>query len=309
MKDSKLKYHLAILGANILFALNYSYSKSALSLMSADVLLVARIASAALFFVLFALIIVRQKVALKDIWMLLAAAVFGVAGNQFIFLHGLALTSPVDASIIATAGPVLVLLISVVLKRERITLLKTIGITIGAFGALWVIIGGASSSVGSGSLEGNALVFLSAFSYACYLIVVRQLMVKYSSFTIMAWVFGASSLLIVPLFGGDFVEHSWGGMSAGEWGILAFVVVGATWIAYTLVSSSLKQLSPTTVSIYSYSQPVLASLFAVVRMQDELTWQKIFSALLVFVGVYIVTLSYKKPRLGHSKRPFYKFWI
>ncbi|MEG0656049.1 MAG: DMT family transporter, partial [Mucinivorans sp.] len=86
----------------------------------------------------------------------------------------------------------------------------------------------------------------------------------------------------------SFAEFSW-----ASWGALAFVVLGATWLAYVCVAASLKKLSPTTASIYSYSQPVIASIFAIIRGQDRLDFVKIAAALLVFIGVYIVTRSYK----------------
>ncbi|MEF9949923.1 MAG: DMT family transporter, partial [Mucinivorans sp.] len=212
---------------------------------------------------------------------------------QYIFLQGLSHTSPVDASIIATTGPMIVLLVSAILGRDRITPKKLIGIVVGAMGAMTVILYGGLSNFGSGNLTGNLLVFASAFSYACYLIVVKDLMQKYSPFTIVAWIFGLSALVLTPILWGDLAEVSFAEFSWASWGALAFVVLGATWLAYVCVAASLKKLSPTTASIYSYSQPVIASIFAIIRGQDRLDFVKIAAALLVFIGVYIVTRSYK----------------
>lgn len=297
--SDRLKAHLAIITANILFALNYSYSKSVIGVMSPDALIVSRIGSAAVVFTIVALVLFRQRVAWRDVLMLGLASLLGIGGNQYIFLHGLEFTSPVDAAILATLGPVLVLLISAVLGRDRITLLKSVGITIGASGALTVVLYGGLSNFGSGHLLGNLLVLCSVFSYACYLIVVKQLMAKYSPYVVMAWVFGLSALIMVPLMIDDVTAVNWGALDGGSIAAFVFVIVGATWLSYICVASSLKKLSPTTASIYSYSQPVLASFFAIIRGQDEVSWVKIGAAILVFAGVYIVTLSYKQtPRLN-----------
>lgn len=289
----RLKAHLAIIAANILFALNYSYSKTLLGgAMTGDALCIARIGSAAAVFILCAVIVIRQRVERRDIWRLLLASVFGIGGNQYIFLQGLTLTSPVDASIIATTGPVIVLIVSAILGRDRITMLKGVGISVGAAGALLVIFYGGAAGFGSENLIGNLLVFISAFSYACYLIVVKDLMAKYSPFTIMAWIFGVSALVLLPVLWGDLSSTAWSEFTPSLWATLVFVIVGATWLAYVCVALSLKKLSPTTASIYSYSQPVIASFFAIIRGQDSVDWVKIAAAALVFGGVYIVTRSY-----------------
>ncbi|MEG2319223.1 MAG: DMT family transporter, partial [Mucinivorans sp.] len=292
------KAHLAIITANILFALNYSMSKSVLwpqAWMSPEGLCVARIASAAVLFSIIVWGFNREKVERKDWGWMALASLFGIGGNQLIFLKGMYYTSPVDAAIIATTGPMLVLIISAILRRERITPLKALGIAIGACGALLVILYGGIQNFGQGHLSGNLMVFTSAFSYACYLIVVKDLMKKYQPMTVMAWIFGASALVLTPLLWDEFLyKTQWSSIEPWTWFTIGFVVVGATWIAYICVARSLRQINATTASIYSYSQPVIASLFAIVRGQDNLDGIKVLSAMLVILGVFLVTRSYSK---------------
>lgn len=294
----KLKAHLSILTANIMFGINYSLSKGLLApieWLTPSGLCVARIGSAAIFFSILVWGFMRERVDKKDWGWLALASLLGIGGNQFIFLQGMKLTSPVDASIIATVGPVLVLLISTALGRDKITPLKLVGIIIGALGALTVILYGSMSAFGMEHLSGNLLVFLSAISYACYLIVVKDLMKKYRPMTVMASIFGVSGLIMIPTLGGELVNDTqWSEMPISAWVALIFVVVGATCIAYFCVAKSLKTISPTTASIYSYSQPVIASFFAISIGQDKLDWVKIIAAMLVVLGVFIVTRSYKQ---------------
>ena len=55
--------------------------------------------------------------------------------------------------------------------------------------------------------------------------------------------------------------------------------------------NALKKLNPSTVSIYIYTQPVLASLFAIFSNSDTLDELKIISASIIFIGVYLVSVS------------------
>lgn len=300
--SGKVKAHLAIITANILFGLNYSLSKELLSptaWLTPSGLCIARIGSAAVMFAIIFFAFRREKVDRKDIKWLALASLFGIGGNQFLFLQGMEMTSPVDASILATTSPIIVLLLSVLLKRDTLRpLTKLVGILLAAGGALTVIIYGGVSKVGEGNLVGNLLIFSAAFSYACYLLVVKDLMAKYSPTTIMASIFGFSGLFLIPALGDDLVSQTqWSGMGGGEWFALAFVIVGATWVAYLCVATSLKGIPATTASVYSYSQPVIATLFAISRGQDTISVIKICATLMVLCGVFMVTRSYKKKRV------------
>lgn len=290
----RIQAHAAILAANIMFALNYSYSKSLIpGFLAPDTLCIVRIGCAAIVFALVALTIVRERIRWRDLGWLALAALFGTGGNQYIFLQGLQYTSPVDAAIISVTGPVLVLIISALLGRDRITWFKSIGIAVGASGALLTILYGGIANFGSGHLMGNILVFIAALSYASYLVVVKSLMMRYHPITVTAWMFGLSTLAMLPFLGQSVVATEWSRLTAGAWGSLAFVVLGATVTAYLLVAGSLKRLKPTTVSIYMYLQPVIASIAAILRGQDKADWVKGLAALLVFAGVFLVTQSYR----------------
>ena len=61
-------------------------------------------------------------------------------------------------------------------------------------------------------------------------------------------------------------------------------------IAYLFNSEALKKLSPSTVSIYIYLQPVLATIFAIFRGADTIDEMKIVSAIIIFVGLYLVSV-------------------
>ena len=86
-----------------------------------------------------------------------------------------------------------------------------------------------------------------------------------------------------------------------EIGAICFVLIGATFIPYLLIPMSLKRIRPTTVSMYNYIQPIIASLIAVMVGQDTFSLQKVLSAALVFVGVYLVTQSKSRADMEKEK--------
>ena len=72
-----------------------------------------------------------------------------------------------------------------------------------------------------------------------------------------------------------------------------FVVVCTTFIAYLFNSSALRKLNPSTVSTYIYLQPLLATFIAIWLQSDTLDAIKIVASILIFIGVYLVSIQKK----------------
>ena len=111
MNQEKLKGHLLILAANILFAINMPVSKYLLpEHVQPEALTSMRMSFACVMFWITSLFVPYEKVPLKDLGLLCLCALCGVGLNQGLFIWGLNTTSPVDASIIATAVPIFVMI-------------------------------------------------------------------------------------------------------------------------------------------------------------------------------------------------------
>ncbi len=288
--SNRLKAHLAIIAANILFGINYSVAKFAMpTYVSPSAFALLRVASASLLFWAVCLFIKSEKVDRKDYPRLIIASLFGVVLNQVLFLQGLNYTTPIDSSIIQTANPVLVLLIAAFALHERITMTKLFGIAIGASGAILLILQRGSLSFGNEQMLGNFLSLLNTLCYAGYLVIMRPLMQKYSSVTVMKWVFLFGLIPILPMGYSAVGDMSWSTMPLAAFFAIGFVLVGATFLAYLLIARGLKDVKPATVSIYVYSQPLIASLCAIAVGQGEFGTAQIVSTVLVFSGVYLVS--------------------
>ncbi len=76
-----------------------------------------------------------------------------------------------------------------------------------------------------------------------------------------------------------------------EWGALSLVVVGATFVSYILVVIGQKRLRPTVAGMYNYIQPLVACIVAILWSMDTFGITKAFAILLIFAGVFLVTMS------------------
>jgi len=287
--------HLALITANLIYGVNYGIAKQVMpDYLSPFALVFARISGACILFWALSLILPKETIDRKDILRLLIATVFGVAVNQSLFLNGLNITTPIDAAIIMTATPILVLLVARLLIREPITIFKVIGIVAGGTGAILLILYRGNVSFSNRHVIGNSIILANATSYAVYLVIVKPLINKYHPVILMRWIFLFGLLLVSGPGIPAFLRVNWGEMPGDILLSVLFVVVGTTFLAYLLNMYSLKYVKPITVSIYIYSQPVIASIVALILGQDVITPIKIVAALLVFTGVYFVSFSNSK---------------
>ncbi len=292
-KGSKvLQAHLAIIGANLIYGLNYVVAKGIMpDYMAPRAIIVLRVAGAALVFWLYALLVQNEKVEKKDLWRLFLLSLFGVAINQIMFFEGLNLTTPINASIIMVGTPIAVLVLSHFIIKERLTTLKILGIALGTSGALWLILKNGHFSFTSGTFLGNLFVAINATSYALFLVLVKPLMKKYRPVTIMKWIFTFGLVFVIPVSYHELIRTDFQSIPLNIWMSILYVVLFTTVLAYLLNNYSLKYVNPTVNSAYIYLQPFLATVVALMTGKDVLTWVEVVAALLIFAGVYLVSIA------------------
>lgn len=231
----------------------------------------------------------KEKIALEDFPRILAAALFGVALNMLTFFKGLSYTSPIMGAVLMVTTPMIVLILSAIIMKERMQKRKVFGIILGLAGTITLILYGKSMVNAPNASLGNLLVFVNAISYGFYLILVKKLMDKYNAFTFVKWIYTFGFLMVLPFGWSEFNVVNWTEIPIDIFWKIGFVVVFSTFLTYLLNLVSMRELKPTTVAVFIYLQPLFATVFAVSLGKDELSWVKLFSAVLIFTGVYLVT--------------------
>lgn len=252
-----------------------------------------RVGGSVLLFWLVWLFVPKQKVALADFPRIIAAAFFGVAFNMLTFFKGLSLTTPISAAVLMVSTPIIVLILSALIMKERMLKRKVFGIVLGLVGTAVLILYGKSVGNASNANLGNALVFANAISYGFYLIVVKKLMEKYDAFSFVNWIYLFGFIMVLPFGYGELQAFDYSNLPTDVVLKIVFVVVFSTFLTYLLNLLSMKELKPTTVAVFIYLQPLFASVFAIGLGKDDLNWVKIAAAILIFSGVFLVTQKKK----------------
>ena len=292
MQNHRLQAHTAVLLANIIFGLGVPVTKLLLDQwVSPMAYMATRCLGAAAIFWLISLFLPREKVAPRDLTVIILGGLLGIVVSQTLTAWALTFTTPVYFSLIATLTPVATMLCAALFIGEKISVRGIAGVALGVAGAMLMVFIGWQGGSGKNDILGISLTLLSMFTWAVYLIITRKVSARYTAVTQMKWVFLASAIAVLPFSLTD-LQSATLYSAATEWSGLAemaFIVVFATVAGYFAIPFAMRYLKATTVSVYTNLQPIVASLVAIALCQDVLTWDKPVALVLVLLSAWLVT--------------------
>ena len=284
----RLKAHISLLVATLLFGANYWVSKILVDILNPNQLVFLRTVGAASLFAIVYFLSARPKLNKGELLRLLVAGIFGVAINQILFFSGLQYTSPVDTAIIHVSNPIIVLVLSLIFLHTKLSRWKIAGIFVGAIGASILVLYQKELVFNPESIKGNLMILGNTTAYAIFLVIMKPILKKYDTITTMFWVYLFATILIVPYTFTDVQAIQWQQLWGWPTVSLFYIIVMVTFGAYFLIIYSLGRLSAPVVSFYIYLQPLIAAIIATIIGVESLNWVNGMAAALIFFGVYLV---------------------
>ena len=286
----------AAFGATAIYGMNHTIAKVVMPHYIAPFgFIMLRVVGACILFWLVSFFIPKETIERKDFLRIAFTALFGMCINMLMFFKGLQLSTPINSGVIVTLTPIIILILSAFFLKEKLTQFKFLGIVLGFIGALLLILYGNSNKVINApdiSL-GNTMLLVNAVSFGAYLVMVKPLTKKYSTVTLMKWMFLLGVIYTFPFTITEFTEVSWKTLPFEAIWRIGFVVVGTTFLTYMFNVYALKTLPATTIGAFTYLQPIITIVYAVITGNDILDGVKILACLLVFLGVYLVSKKVK----------------
>ena len=281
--------HLALIAVQVLFGIWPIFGKVALRSMSPSSLTACRLTGAAV-----ALALLQRKLTpllkmpVKDILLLALCSMMGVVGNQFLFVKGLSLTTVINATLLSTTIPVFALFVSILLRYDELSLRRLVGILLAGGGVVFLV-NPFRADLSAQTTAGNILIVSNSLLYAMYIVLSKTLFERYGALNVITWIFLVAALVTVPVGIYSLQKENLGGIGAGVWLLVLFIIIFPTVGAYYLNAWALTKVPPSTVAIYIYLQPLIAFGFAPLLLGEQFNSRTIVAALLIFAGVAVVT--------------------
>ena len=286
--------HLGLLLANLVWAVNYPFYKVRMPHYITPVALATFAVTVAGLLGLVSLFWGGiEKIDRNDIYKFIGAALLMGIAKKLLLMIGMQHTSPIEASIIATLGPILVLVFSFFFGIDRFTPMKVFGMVLGMGGALLVILSGGGAVTSGEKLMGNLFVVGAIAASSFSMVWLKGLIMKYRPITVLRVYYPMAAVMLLP-FGFDSMIHTdFAAMPAEALWMFFYVILIPTFGPNYLLIFSLHYVKPTISSVFFYLQPVGAAILSVALHMDHLTWERVVGALVVFAGVFFVVRSYK----------------
>lgn len=288
--------HIAAFSAYAIFGFNIIVCKNIATSNYASPLGVFcfRALGATILFWLVSLFCPKEKIEKKDFGKIFIASLLGLFITQISFLEAIAHITPFDCSVISTLTPIYTMFVAAYFIKEPITTKKVVGVLLSFLGILFLLFNGIRNESGTTEPIGVFLMLMNGLSFSLYLGIFRPLIAKYSVITFMKWMFLFSLLISLPFSSKEIFTINYTEFPTQYILELLYLIVFSTFIAYFLIPLSQRHIRPTLVGMYSYIQPIIATLLSIYLGLDTLSWQKIVAAVAVITGVIIVNRSKSK---------------
>lgn len=289
MKD-QWKAHAGLLATNLLFGANYSAVKyiTARAVQPFGLNVMRVTAGALLLWLMIAFMPHAPGIRRQHYGRLFLCALTGIILNQVFFIKGLSMTLSIHAALLMLVTPVFIMLVAAWLIKEPLTLYKSAGLALGIGGAVMLILQKEHSGGGNDVLTGDLFIVINAVSYAFFFVLVKPLMKAYHALHVLRWMFTIGAFFLVPLGWSEFMAVEWNTFSVNEYAALIFIVVGATFLAYLFNMYGISKLGASVAGAYIYTQPVFASLIAILVLGEAFTLYKAIAGGLIVLGVVLV---------------------
>lgn len=220
---------------------------------------------------------------------LLAGALFGL---EFLFIaEGLKLTSAAHMSVFLYTAPVFTALgLHFMLPSERLRLLQWLGILLAFVGIAVAFAGGLSlEDLDGRTLLGDAFGVLAGLAWGATTVVIRGSRLSEAPATLTLWyqlMVGFVGLLVVALFTGQLGRVSLTPLAIGS---VLFQGVVVSFISYLTWFWLLRQYLASNLAVFSFITPLFGVTFGVLLLDEPLSLNFVFGALMVLLGVVLVS--------------------
>lgn len=250
----------------------------------------------------------HRQLFLKHWPFVLCLAVTGVASFNTLVYVSVQYTSAINASLVNATSPVVMVLLSPLLLRERFSFTRGIGVFITLIGVLWIISRGSLGILLDLSFNrGDLWMMLAVLLWALYSIGIKKSADRFPANALFMATMFLAILLLVPLSAVEIWLRGEGirvtGMTVGS---VLYVGLFASLVAFSCWNKAVSLLGPSRCAGFLSLIPLFSALFATFFAGEAVQSFHLVGAVGIIIGLYMTTIERPRSRkqgemvLGHS---------
>ena len=229
-------------------------------------------------------------------WLLPMAFLMFVSSNG-IATYGLQFITSGLAALIAALYPLSVVLIErYYFKAIKITPQTLLGLFLGLLGILFIFYKDSLEMHGTHYLLGVGLSLFAMITWSVGSIIMSRNKINMNPYYSIGWqmLISAFTMGLITFISGNYVPLN--EIPAKTWGILAYMVLGGSVLAFVSFIYSMKHLKPAIASLYAYINPIVAIWVGSLLLNEKMSLNNIIGTISTLIGVYLVNKSLKNQK-------------
>ncbi|MDQ0715101.1 drug/metabolite transporter (DMT)-like permease [Streptomyces luteogriseus] len=216
----------------------------------------------------------------------------GVLAYNFFFFWGLSLAPALDGSIIVPVlSPILTTATLLMLRRERASWVRVVGLLVGLAGATVFLLGAGTDTTGTKRLLGDLVFVAGAACWAAYSVLSKSLLAGIAPLRATAWGTAVGGLGLGVLAAPTAGDVAWSAVSGLAWANVVFLAVGPTAIAYLFYYRGLRSVSASTATVMMFTVPVFGTFFSTVFLGESFTGTQLTGTVVMLAGALLAVLG------------------
>ena len=232
----------------------------------------------------------RDRQALLGSWpTILLLSTLGIAAFNTLAYSGLQYTEAINAFLLQSLMPVLIVLLSFLIFREKVTRLQCAGILVSLCGAVTIIARGDAEILLSLSINrGDLMVFTAIACYAGYTVMLRK-RPQVHPLAFIATTFWLGSLILVPLYLWETLTVATLELKPTTMLVIGYVIVFPSIVSYLCYNRGVELVGANRAGLFIHLMPVFGGLMAVLFLGEVFCWYHGVGILLIGAGIYLAT--------------------
>lgn len=240
----------------------------------------------------------------RDTRRLLGLGILGNVLYQVLFIYGIDGTRAGNAALMLSTVPLIVTVLSVALRHERITPAGWGGVLL-SIGGIAVILWGSSRGVrfGADTLRGDVTTLAAAAGWSVYTVLSSPYVRKYGALPVTTITLWTGTVGLVAISTPSLLAQDWGAVSPAAWGGLVFSGALSIALAYILWYYGVRHLGSSRTAVYSNTVPVIALLVAWLTLGEVPTWAQVGGTVMLLGGIGLARLRRRPVELPEDLCP------
>ncbi|MCK3682533.1 DMT family transporter [Maribellus sp. YY47] len=298
MRNKDFLAYASALGAAFFWSFSFIWFKIAYQGYGPITVVIIRLAISAVLITGIALLMKRlQKPEKKDVWLFVLMAFF----EPFLYFigesYGLIYISSTEAAVIVATIPLFSPVAAWFFFREKIKWMNAMGLLFSFLGVGLVVLNGAFRF--DASPLGVGLEFMAVIAAIFYSIVLRKLVGKYNTLSILAYQNIIGVVFFLPVWlsleVNDFIHQPF---HAEAFRAIIFLAVFASTLAFVFFTQSIRHLGVNRSNTFINLIPVFVAILSFFILKDSLGVQQVVGIVIVVAGLFLAQIKRKRKGSG-----------